>query len=31
MCKKRHAMLLLVTVGQVCWLSLAMADDIAWC
>ena len=23
-------MLLLVTVGQLCWLSLALADDTAW-
>ena len=30
MCKKRHAMLLLATVGQLCWLSFAMADDTAW-
>ncbi len=30
MCKKRHAMLLLVTVGQLYWLSFAMADDTAW-
>ena len=30
MCKKRHALLLLATVGQLCWLSLAMSDDTAW-
>ena len=30
MCKKRHAMLLLATVGQLCWLSFALADDTAW-
>jgi hypothetical protein len=28
MCKKRHAVLLLATVGQLCWLSFALADDI---
>ena len=30
MCKKRHAMLMLATVCQVCSLSLAMADDTPW-
>ena len=30
MCKQRHAMLLLATVCQVCWLSFALADDTAW-
>ena len=30
MCKKRHAMLLLATVCQVCWLSFALADETAW-
>ena len=30
MCKKRHAMLLLATVGQLCWLSFALADENAW-
>ena len=30
MCKKRHAMLLLATVCQLCWLSFALADDTAW-
>ncbi len=27
MCKKRHAMLLLATVGQFCWLSFVFAED----
>ncbi|MHB8866119.1 MAG: DUF4832 domain-containing protein [Pirellulaceae bacterium] len=30
MCKKRHAMLLLATVGQFFWLSFASADETAW-
>ena len=30
MYKKRHAMLLLATVGQLCWLSFALADETAW-
>ena len=28
--QQRHAMLLLVTVGQLCWLSFSLADDTAW-
>ncbi len=27
MFKKRHAVLLMATVGQLCWLSFACADD----
>ena len=30
MCKKRHAILLLATVGQFCWLSFVFAEDSAW-
>ena len=30
MSMQRHAMLLLATVGQLCWLALAMSDDTAW-
>ena len=30
MCTKRHALLLLATVGQLCWLSFALAEDTAW-
>ena len=30
MCKKRHVMLLLATVGQLCCLSFALADETAW-
>ncbi len=30
MFKNRHAMILMVTVGQFCWLSFALADDADW-
>lgn len=30
MCNNRYAMLAIATVGQLCWLSLARADDAAW-
>ena len=30
MCKQRYAIFLLVTVGQLCRLTFAMADDTAW-
>ena len=30
MCKNRHSMLLIAAVGQLCWLSFALADDAAW-
>ena len=30
MCKNHHFMLLTATVGQLCWLSFALADDAAW-
>jgi hypothetical protein len=30
MCKKRHATLLLATVGQLCCLSFVFAEDTAW-